>query len=87
MVENEIHPCFFKQLECTLENAAHHVIASCILHNICEEGDAEYLEEWDIVTGNELDGNFPFLNQDEQTIAGQEAEETRRLLTEYVLHN
>jgi hypothetical protein len=45
------------------------------------------LEEWDIVTGNELDGNFPFLNQDEQTIAGQEAEETRRLLTEYVLHN
>ncbi|CAB4019453.1 Hypothetical predicted protein [Paramuricea clavata] len=79
--------CLFKQLECTLENAAHHVIASCILHNICEEGDAEYLEEWDIVTGNELEGNFPFLNQDEQTIAGQEAEETRRLLTEYVSHN
>ena len=37
--------CLFKQLECSLENAVHHVIASCILHNICEEGDAEYLED------------------------------------------
>lgn len=28
-------------------NIVQHVIASCILHNICQEGDAEYVEEWD----------------------------------------
>lgn len=81
--------CLFKQLECTLENSVHHVIASCILRNIrycmCE-GDAQYLEEWNIDTDNELEGNFPSLNQDEETIAGEEAEETRRLLTDYVAH-
>lgn len=53
---------------------------------VCDEGDAQYLEEWDIDTDNELEGNFPFLNQDEETIAGEEAEETRRLLTDYVAH-
>ena len=47
--------CLLKQLECSLENAVHHVIASCILHNICEEEDAEYLEEWDIVTAKDFD--------------------------------
>ena len=72
--------CLFKQLECSLENAVHHVIASCILHNICEEGDAEYLEEWDIVTDQDFDGNFPVHNQDVQAMTG-EGEETRQLLT------
>ena len=78
--------CFYKQLECSLENAVHHVIASCILHTICEEGDAKYLKEWDIVTNQDFDGNFPVQNQVVQAMKA-EGEETRQLLTEYVVHN
>lgn len=78
--------CLLRPLECDLANVVQHVIASCILHNICQEGDAEYLEEWDARDTEEVD-DPPALGPLSDDVGVENAQLIRNVLCQYITEN
>ena len=78
--------CLLRPLDCDLENFVGHVIACCILHNICQEGDAEYLAEWDVHGDDEI-VDLPALGPVNDHFGTDNAEQIRNVLVQYVAEN
>ena len=78
--------CLLRPLECDLANVVQHVIASCILHNICQEGDAEYLEEWDARDTEEVDDPTALGPLSDDVGVGN-AQLIRNVLCQYITEN
>ena len=80
--------CLLHPLESDINNVVLHVIASCIVHNICQEGNAEYLQEWDNRDSEDVD--YPSACDPAGTSHGEHvetAEQIRQILTEHFAHH
>ncbi|XP_046863156.1 putative nuclease HARBI1 [Xenia sp. Carnegie-2017] len=78
--------CLLHPLECDIEKVSLHVTAACILHNICQEGNAEYLQEWDDRNNDDLDYHSESNSTREENETVENAEDIRKVLTQYVSH-
>ena len=80
--------CLLHPLKCDINNVVLHVTASCILHNICQEGNAEYLQEWDNRDSEDVD--YPSACDPAGKSHGEPVEtakQIRQILTEHVAHH
>lgn len=72
-----------RPLDCELENVVLHVSTACILHNMCEEQQATYLEEWDRREEDEV-GDLPRPNPLKDYDAHPGAFATRNIIARYL---
>lgn len=75
--------CLLRPLDCDLENVVLHVTTACILHNMCEEQQATYLEEWDRLEEDEV-GDLPRPNPLQEDDAHPGAIATRNIIARYL---
>lgn len=78
--------CLLHPLECDLQNVVQHAIASCILHNICIDGNANYPQEWHDRYNDEI-VDPPSLGPLSDDVGVEDCEQVRRVLVQYVAQN
>ncbi|PFX18003.1 hypothetical protein AWC38_SpisGene17665 [Stylophora pistillata] len=78
--------CLLHPLECDLANVVQHIIASCIMHNIYQEGDVEYLEEWDSGDAEEMN-KPPTLGPLSDDVGVGNAQLIKSVLCQYIAEN